>query len=53
MKSASLAMTARIHSEVFDHLFPGDGLEAAAILLCNQGTGKRCQRLIVADVVYP
>ena len=31
----------------------GDGLEAAAILLCNQGRGKRHRRLIVADVLYP
>lgn len=53
MKPALLAMTARLHSEVFDHLFPGDGLESAAILLCNQGKGKRCRRLVVADVIYP
>ena len=30
---------------------PGDGLEAAAVLLCNQGIGKQYQRLIVSDVL--
>ncbi len=51
MKTAMLAMTERRHEAVFNHLFPGDGLEAAAILLCNQGTGKLYQRLIVSDVL--
>ncbi len=53
MKTVILAMTASRHEAVFNHLFPGDGLEAAAILLCNQGTGKRHRRLIVADVLCP
>ncbi len=52
MKSALLAMTQRIHHEVFKYLFPGDNLESAAILLCNQGTGKYYHRLIVAEVLY-
>lgn len=46
-----MAMTARRHKAIFNHLFPGDGLEAAAILLCNQGTGKQYHRLIVADIL--
>ena len=32
-------------------LLPGDGLEAAAVLLCNQGTGLERHRLLVAEVV--
>lgn len=48
-----LAMTERRHQAVMNHLFPGDGLEAAAILLCNQGTGKQLRRLIVTDVLFP
>ena len=51
MKTAIMAMTARRHKAIFNHLFPGDGLEAAAILLCNQGTGKLYHRLIVADIL--
>ena len=53
MTTAILTMTASRYEAVFNHLFPGDGLEAAAILLCNQGSGKRHRRLIVADVLYP
>lgn len=52
MKSALLAMTQRLHQEVFEYLFPGDNLESAAILLCNQGTGKHYKRLIVTEVLY-
>ena len=51
MKTAIMAMTARRHKAIFDHLFPGDGLEAAAILLCNQGTGQLYHRLIVAEIL--
>ena len=46
-----MAMTARRHKAIFNHLFPGDGLEAAAILLCNQGAGEHYHRLIVADIL--
>lgn len=51
MNSAILAMTECLHEAVFKHLFPGDGLEAAAILLCNQGTGKQSHRLLATDVL--
>ena len=51
MKPGSLVMTERRHETVFEYLFPGDGLEAAAVLLCNQGSGKHRQRLIVSDVL--
>lgn len=51
MRSALLAMTAGQHRRLSDHLFPGDGLEAAAVLVCNQGTGRRRQRLVVSDVL--
>ena len=52
MKPALLAMTQRLHQEVFEYLFPGDKLESAAILLCNQGTGKHYQRLIATEVLH-
>lgn len=51
MRRALLAMTARQHRRVSAHLFPGDGLEAAALLLCNQGTGKLHQRLVVSETL--
>ena len=49
MKAAALAMTAAQHAGLRRYLFPGDGLEAAAILVCNRGTGQRSQRLLVAE----
>ena len=52
MSAATLAMTARQHAEVRGHLFPGDSLEAAAILVCNRGTGRRTQRLLMAEHLH-
>ena len=46
----SLAMTAQLHERVRRHLFPGDGLEAAAILLCARTPGPRV-RLLVRDAL--
>ena len=51
MKPVSLVMTERRHETVFKYLFPGDGLEAAAVLLCNQGSGKHRKRLIVSEIL--
>ena len=47
-----LVMTEGRHRELAKYLFPGDGLEAAAVLLCNQGTGIHNQRLVVAELLY-
>ncbi|EOA02942.1 UBA/THIF-type NAD/FAD binding protein [Herbaspirillum frisingense GSF30] len=44
-----LVMTQEHHERLLCHLFPGDGLEAAAILLCARGAGPRL-RLIVRGV---
>ena len=52
MTTAKLALTQRCHEAIFTQLFPGDGLEAAAVLLCNQGKGKNFDRLIVTDVLF-
>ena len=51
MKLPTLVMTNTIQKEVFEYLFPGDGLEAGGILLCNQGSGKYTQRLIVTEFI--
>ncbi len=46
-------MTSRSHDTLRDYLFPGDGLEAAAILICNQGTGRLGQRFLVEKIICP
>ena len=51
MSEVALAMTAGFHQELQRHLFPGDGLEAAAVVLCNQGAGRRRRRLLAAEML--
>ena len=51
MKFPMLAMTERTHETAFRYLFPGDGLEAAGVFLCNQGLGKHRQRLLATEFV--
>lgn len=46
----TLAMTQRVHEQLKRHLLPGDGKEAAAVLVCTRGPGKRL-RLLVRHVV--
>lgn len=53
MSEITLAMTAGSHAVLMDYLFPGDGLEAAAVLICNRGTGRLGPRLLVADIICP
>lgn len=48
--ASSLTLTADMHDQVYQHLFPGDGLEAAAVLVCTSTPGPRL-RLLVRDVV--
>ena len=51
MKLIRLVMTEVQHQKIKKILFPGDGLEAAVILVCNQGTGENSRRLIVSDIL--
>ena len=46
----SLTLTVRDHSILKQHLFPGDGLEAAAILICGR-TGASRDRLCVSSII--
>lgn len=46
----SLTLTERQHQELRGMLFPGDGLESAAVLICRY-TGPKRERLIVADIL--
>ena len=48
--STNLTITNANHRKLRDHLFPGDGLEAAAILLCARTPGPR-MRLLVKEVL--
>lgn len=47
----TLAFGGASHQELHRHLFPTDGLEAAALLICARTPGPR-HRLLVRDVVY-
>ncbi|MHB1701400.1 MAG: ThiF family adenylyltransferase [Acidobacteriaceae bacterium] len=48
--SSTLTMTQQVHDQIVRHLFPGDGKEAATVLVCTRAAGARL-RLLVRDVV--
>lgn len=48
----TLSLTAGQHDKLHTHLFPGDGLEAVAIALCNRRAGTNRHRLMVREI-YP
>ena len=50
MISSTLTMSGALHARLRSHLFPGDSLEAAAILICSRIPGPRT-RLLVREVV--
>ncbi len=50
MPRATLSLTAAVHAQMHAHLFPGDGKEAAAVLVCTRVPGPRL-RLLVREVV--
>lgn len=50
ISNVTLALTDSHHTKVREHLFPGDGLEAAAVLLCSRTPGNRL-RMLVKDVI--
>jgi hypothetical protein len=50
MPLTTLAMAGGHHAALRAHLFPGDGLEAAAILLCARGPGGR-ERHVVRELL--
>lgn len=47
---ATLTLTVAAHARLLAHLFPGDGKEAAAILICTRVPGPRL-RILVRDVI--
>ena len=48
--ASTLAFAGITHDQVKHHLFPGDGLEAAALLVCTRTPGPRL-RLLVRDII--
>jgi len=50
MQPVSLTLTDRQHAELHAHLFPGDGNEAVALLLCGRAVGTGRTRLMVRSV---
>ncbi|TWI06373.1 ThiF family adenylyltransferase [Aerolutibacter ruishenii] len=46
----TLNMTAAQHAELRGHLYPGDGNEAVALLLCGHRIGDENTRLVVREV---
>ncbi len=49
--SATVRMTSEQHSQLMSHLFPGDGLEAVALLLCGRRESESRPALVVRKVV--
>ena len=47
--TVTLTMTAAQRKQLHSHLFPGDGCEAVAILLCARRAGERVHRLLVRE----
>lgn len=47
---SSLTLSADLHARLHRHLLPGDGLEAAALLLCARAPGPRT-RLLASDAI--
>lgn len=52
-RSSTLVMAGVDHDVLRDHLFPGDGKEAAAILVCTRDTGRRLKLLVRSVVPVP
>lgn len=46
----TLSMTEDQHRRLYAHLFPGDGKEAVAVLLCARRRGDRRHRLLVRHI---
>ncbi len=46
----TLTLTQDQHKELKTHLFPGDGYEASAIILCGRCAGDRRHRLVAREV---
>lgn len=53
MNGIRLVLTDAVHTSLRGHLFPGDGKEAAAILLCNRYEGEPMKLLAKDFILVP
>ena len=51
MAEVTLTLTSSQHAELLQHLFPDDGCEAVALILCGRRAGRPCHRLVARKVV--
>lgn len=51
--NSNMVIPERIHLQLHKHLFPGDGKESAAILLCNRNEGSRLKLLVKEIIPVP
>lgn len=49
-RSDTLVLSHPVFQRLQNHLFPGDGLEAAALLLCSRVTGRR-RKFLAVDIL--
>lgn len=49
--ASTLAFAGVTHAKVYSHLYPGDGCEAAAILLCTKPQEGQRSRLLVREAI--
>lgn len=53
MPAITLSLSGVWHERLRAHLFPGDGLEAAAILVCSRTPGPRLRLLVREAILVP
>ncbi len=53
MPAVTLSMTLETHTRLRDHLFPGDGKEAASLLVCTRIPGPRVRLLAKELITVP
>src|ERR1700733_5812014 len=50
MRKKTLVLPQKVADQLRQHLFPGDGLEAAALLLCAE-VGERREKLLGREII--
>lgn len=46
----SLTLTQVQHKQLYNHLYPGDGYEAVALVLCGRRSGRERHRLVAREI---
>lgn len=50
MPACTLSLPEAVHAQLHDHLFPGDGKESAAVLVCTKVPGNR-RRMLARNII--